>query len=103
MDIKPGEKLVYNIQTNRSDIYQTSGEAEISWKDGMIIFKKTPFEEALRMLTKRFNVDFVVSNNKYVKETFTGSFTDHRLEQILKIFKRFFRNKMASYSDRRRG
>ena len=86
VDIKPGEKLVYNIQTNRSDIYQTSGEAEISWKDGMIIFKKTPFEEALRMLTKRFNVDFVVSNNKYVKETFTGSFTDHRLEQILKIF-----------------
>ena len=82
VDIKPGEKLVYNIQTNRSDIYQTSGEAEISWKDGMIIFKKTPFEEALRMLTKRFNVDFVVSNNKYVKETFTGSFTDHRLEQI---------------------
>ena len=55
VDIKPGEKLVYNIQTNRSDIYQTSGEAEISWKDGMIIF------------TKRFNVDFVVSNNKYVK------------------------------------
>lgn len=86
VDIKPGEKLVYNIQTNRSDIYQTSGEAEISWKDGMIIFKKTPFEEALRMLTKRFNVDFVVSNNKYVKDFFTGSFTNHRLEQILDIF-----------------
>ena len=86
VDIKPGEKLVYNIQTNRSDIYQTSGEAEISWKDGMIIFKKTPFEEALHMLTKRFNVDFVVSNNKYVKDFFTGSFTNHRLEQILDIF-----------------
>ena len=86
VDIKPGEKLVYNIQTNRSDIYQTSGEAEISWKDGMIIFNKTPFEEALRMLTKRFNVDFVVSNNKYVKDFFTGSFTNHRLEQILDIF-----------------
>ena len=86
VDIKPGEKLVYNIQTNRSDIYQTSGEAEISWKDGMIIFKKTPFEEALRMLIKRFNVDFVVSNNKYVKDFFTGSFTNHRLEQILDIF-----------------
>lgn len=86
VNMKPGEKLIYNIQTNRSDIYQTSGEAEISWKDGMIIFKKTPFEEALRMLTKRFNVDFVVSNNKYVKDFFTGSFTNHRLEQILDIF-----------------
>lgn len=86
VNMKPGEKLVYNIQTNRSIIHQTSGEAEISWKDGMIIFKKTPFDEALRMLTKRFNVDFVVSNNKYVKDFYTGSFTNHRLEQILDIF-----------------
>ena len=86
VDIKPGEKLVYNIQTNRSDIYQTSGEAEISWKDRMTIFKETDIDEALRMLTKRFNVDFVVSNNKDVKDFFTGSFTNHRLEQILDIF-----------------
>lgn len=86
MDMKPGEKLVYNIQTNRPSIYHTNGESEISWKDGMIIFKKTPFKEAIRMLTKRYNVDFVVSNNKYVNDLFTGSFTDHRLEQILDIF-----------------
>ena len=86
VNMKPGEKLVYNIQADRASIYQTNGEAEISWKNGMIIFRKTPFEEALRMLTKRFNVDFVVSNNKYVKDFYTGSFTNHRFEQILDIF-----------------
>ena len=86
VNMKPGAKLVYNIQADRASIYQTNGEAEISWKNGMIIFRKTPFEEALRMLTKRFNVDFVVSNNKYVKDFYTGSFTNHRLEQILDIF-----------------
>lgn len=86
VNMKPGEKLVYNIQADRASIYQTNGEAEISWKNGMIVFRKTPFEEALRMLTKRFNVDFVVSNNKYVKDFYTGSFTNHRLEQILDIF-----------------
>ena len=86
VNMKPGEKLVYNIQADRASIYQTNGEAEISWKNGMIIFRKTPFEEALRMLTKRFNVDFVVSNNKYVKDFYTGSFTNHRLEQILDIY-----------------
>lgn len=86
MDMKPGDKLVYNANTNQSKLYKTSGEAEISWKDGRVIFKKTPFEDALHMLAKRYNVDFVVSNNKYVKESFTGSFTNHRLEQILKIF-----------------
>ncbi|WP_075556992.1 FecR domain-containing protein [Parabacteroides timonensis] len=86
VDMKPGEKLVYNIQANRPRIYHTSGETETSWKEGMIVFKKTPFKEAIRMLTKRYNVEFVVSNNKYVNDLFTGSFTDHRLEQILDIF-----------------
>lgn len=92
VDIKPGEKLVYNIQTNRSDIYQTSGEAEISWKDGMIIFKKTPFEEALRMLTKRFNVDFVVSNNKYVKDFFYRIIYQSSIGTDIRHIQCFFRN-----------
>lgn len=87
VNMNAGEKLVYNIRTNRSDIYQTNGESEISWKDGKIIFKKTSFEEALRMLSKRFNVDFVVSTDLYRKDYFTGSFTNHRLEQILDIFR----------------
>lgn len=87
VNMNAGEKLVYNIRTNRSDIYQTNGESEISWKDGRIIFKKTLFAEALRILSKRFNVDFVVNTNRYQKDSFTGSFTNHRLEQILDIFK----------------
>lgn len=86
-NMKPGEKLVYNVQTNQANIYQTSGEAEISWKDGMIIFRKTPFKEALRMLTKRYNVNFVVTTDRYKNDSFTGSFSNHRLEQILDIFK----------------
>lgn len=87
VNMKAGEKLVYNIRTKHSDIYQTNGESEISWKDGKIIFKKTPFEEALRVLSKRFNVDFVIITDRYQKDLFTGSFTNHRLEQILDLFK----------------
>ena len=63
------------------------GESEIAWKDGKIVFHATPLPEALRMLEKRFNVTFVLSNDRLRGEAFTGSFSHQRLERILEIFK----------------
>lgn len=85
--MKPGEKLMYNTTSSQIKLIQTNGETEIAWKDGKIIFQATPMPEVLRMLEKRFNVTFVLSNNRLRGEAFNGSFTNQRLERILEIFK----------------
>lgn len=46
----PGQKLVYDSKDNKVQLYATSGESEIAWKEGKIIFRNTPLEEGLRML-----------------------------------------------------
>ena len=81
-----GEKLVYNNKTSKAKLTKTNGEAETAWKYGKIIFDNTPFNEVLRMLSKRFNVDFLVKNEKYRKDSFTGTFSTQRLEQVLDVF-----------------
>lgn len=86
VQMNPGEKLVYNNKTSKAKLTKTNGEAEIAWKYGKIIFDNTPFNEVLRMLSKRFNVDFVVKNEKYRKDSFTGTFSTQRLEQVLDVF-----------------
>lgn len=83
----PGQKLMYNTTSSQVNLIQTSGETETAWKDGKIVFRATPLPEALRMLEKRFNVAFVLSNNRLRGEAFNGSFTNQRLERILEIFK----------------
>lgn len=83
----PGQKLMYNTTSSQVELLQTSGETETAWKDGKIIFQATPLPEALRMLEKRFNVTFVLSNGRLRGEAFNGSFTNQRLERILEIFK----------------
>ena len=60
--LSPRQKLVYSPQTGDIKCYATSGESEISWKDGKLIFNDTPLDEVLHMLGKRFNVEFVLSN-----------------------------------------
>lgn len=85
--MKPGQKLTYDSSSSRIQLIETNGTSEIAWKDGKIIFQATPLPEALRMLEKRFNVTFVLSNDRLRQEAFTGSFTHQRLERILEIFK----------------
>lgn len=81
-----GQKIVYDMATNDIERYYTSGVSELSWKDGKIIFDDTPFDEVLRMLEKRFNVIFIVKNEKLYNNRFIGTFTTQQLERILRFF-----------------
>ena len=85
--LKPGEKLTYNSKEGRVRLSATSCESETSWKDGKVILKNTPLWEALHMLQKRYNVQFVINNRKGLDDTFNGTFTNERLERILDHFK----------------
>ncbi|MDC2624534.1 FecR family protein [Bacteroides ovatus] len=82
----PGQKLVYDSKDNKVRLYTTSGESEIAWKEGKIIFRNTPLEEGLRMLEKRYNVEFIIKNDRLKGDSFTGTFTNQRLERILEYF-----------------
>lgn len=85
--LKPGERLTYNSKEDKVRLCATSCESEISWKDGKIVLKDTPLREALRMLEKRYHVQFMIKNEKGLDDTFTGTFTNERLERILDHFK----------------
>ena len=87
VDLQPNQKLVYAPESGEMKVYATSGEVETSWKEGKIIFDNTPMDEVLRMLGKRFNVEFVVKSKHLKDYAFTGTFTTQRLERIMEYFK----------------
>ena len=47
----PGQKLIYYSQSGKTELYTTSGEGELAWKDGIIVFKQTSLQDALEILT----------------------------------------------------
>ena len=63
-EIQPGQEIVYTAAQQQIKIDQADVEVITSWKDGKLIFRDTPFKEVLKMLSKRFDVDFVVKNPK---------------------------------------
>lgn len=78
-----GQKLIYHSQNGRTELHTTSGERELSWKDGKVIFRHSSLREALDILADRYNVEFVVKENVPHDDAFSGTFTNRNLEQIL--------------------
>ena len=79
----PGQKLIYYSQNGKTELYATSGERELSWKDGKVIFHQTSLREALNILAERFNAEFVIRGKVPSDDSFSGTFTNRNLEQIL--------------------
>lgn len=83
ISMAPGQKLIYYSQNGRTELNTTSGERELSWKDGKVIFRQTSLRDALDILADRYNAEFVVRENVPHDDLFSGTFTDRNLEQIL--------------------
>lgn len=85
--LSPKHKLLYNPESGETQIHETSCNSEIAWKEGEVIFNNTPMDEVLAMLSKRFNVEFIIKNKHLKEYSFTSTFTTQRLDRILEFFK----------------
>lgn len=83
--LRKGEQTVYNSEDHSCNLYQTTGESEIAWKDNKIILNNTTLEKTLRMLEKYYNVSFLIKNTKLKDNAFTGTFNNQRLERVLQF------------------
>ena len=85
--LKPDEEFIYNYQNKKLSVQKPYIPTLTAWKDGLVIFRNTPFEEAIKVLGKRFNVEFVIKNDKLYENAFTGPFEGQHLQLILEHFR----------------
>lgn len=74
MIMKPNDEISYNSKTRGVSLSKPYLPTLTAWKDGLVIFRNTPFEDALNVLSKRFNVEFIVKNDLLYENSFTGPF-----------------------------
>lgn len=85
--MKPDEEVEYNEKTKGIKTSKPFIPTQTAWKDGMVIFRNTPFEDALKIVSKRFNVEFIVKNEALYNSSFTGTFDGQHLNLILEHFR----------------
>jgi ferric-dicitrate binding protein FerR (iron transport regulator) len=81
--LKPSEKAVYNLTAKKLHISQTNSAHDTAWIQGRLIFKNLPLPEVLMRLSHFYDVTFDVKDAVINNYTFTGTFENRQLSQVL--------------------
>ncbi|GAA4314191.1 hypothetical protein GCM10023149_10270 [Mucilaginibacter gynuensis] len=91
--LQPTEEVLYNKRTRA--IVKTTG-VDISslagWRDGELIFKKSPIGEVVSVLRRKFNVNIKADQNLSAC-SITANFTNVPLKDIMKVIARLVKGK----------
>jgi transmembrane sensor len=85
LKMKPTDLAVYQ-KISKSVITQTVyDDRNFSWKEGKLIFNKTPMGEVVKKLGRWFNVDIQISDPKVLELTYTATFKNETLTQVMEL------------------
>jgi transmembrane sensor len=83
--LSPNESLKFNSQKNNYTVETGNTAKNTFWKDGLLVFRNDPLEDVAKKLARWYNVDVEITNEKIKKFTYTATFTDETLAQVLKL------------------
>lgn len=82
----PDQQAIYNARTGVMYLNEADVTSNTSWKDGKIVLTNTSLEDALRMIGNKYNVQFLIRNDRLRGNKFTGTFSNQSLDVILRYF-----------------
>ena len=85
--LTPLSMVTYDMKTGKLAINKINPAQVTAWMDGRLIFKDTPMPEVLQQLTHFYTVDFDVQDTVINEYTFTGTFENRPLFQIMEYMK----------------
>lgn len=87
-DIVPGEQVVYSREAKNMEVRKVNLLIETGWKEGRMIFRRTPLNEIAQKLSRHFNVDIEIEGQELYKYTYSAIFTTETLVEILSLLEK---------------
>ncbi len=82
--MKPGDKIVYDVESERAKRTIVKAERYSSWRNGILNFYNTPMKDVVRKLSNRYNYEFNVDKTlEDLELTFTVNQED--LSSVLEL------------------
>lgn len=83
-----GEQVVYSRYTRQMQIRKANLLVETAWKDGKLVFRRTPMEEIAKQLSRHFNVNIQLQGKEIFDYTYSATFTTETLAEILSLLEK---------------
>lgn len=85
MEMKPSEMVVYCRNEEEFVTRDISDDRYFSWKDGKIVFNEEPMDEVIKKLSRWFNVEINIQDQELNELTFTGTFINETLYEVMEL------------------
>ena len=83
--LAPSQKAVFHKKKNTVEIEEVNTSDIIAWKKGKLIFDKTPLQEVVVDLERKYNVNININSQKLLNYEYTGTFDNLSIDEVLKL------------------
>lgn len=87
-NLEPGEQAIYSRQTKTMHVQKANILVETAWKEGKLVFRRTPMEEIAKQLSRHFNVNIQLQGKEVFEYTYSATFTTETLAEILLLLEK---------------
>lgn len=82
-----GQQVVYFKNSDKVIVRPANADTYTAWKENKLKFFDTPFEEAMRGISRRYNVKIDVSNRDLLNNIYTATFIDESIDEVMQYIK----------------
>ncbi|WP_034042062.1 FecR family protein [Wocania ichthyoenteri] len=83
--LAPSQKAVFHKIENTLEIEEVKSLDVVAWKDGTLIFDKTPLQEVVTDLERKYNTKIIINSKTLLNYEYTGTFDNLSVEDVLKL------------------
>jgi len=85
LNLKPNELAIYNKENNEVKSLFVEDDRNYSWKEGKLKLIEEPLSEVIKLLGRRFNADFNINDSRLDELTFSATFVNESLPEVMKL------------------
>ncbi len=85
--LKPGEIAEYDATRQKVTIKKIAIGDFTAWRNGLLVFKDRPMDEVLKVIQRKFDVEFLVEDEEIYEPVFNATFTEENLTEVLDFIK----------------
>jgi ferric-dicitrate binding protein FerR (iron transport regulator) len=84
-NMKPNDLIIYNKANHETESFVIEDDRNYSWKEGKLKLIQEPLVETIKLLGRRYNTDFKIKDNKLLELTFSATFVNESLPEVMKL------------------
>ena len=81
--LEKDQKLIFNPNTNVTEIVDVESGAELSWRKGILRFEATPLASVEKTIERWYGVNLIIESSDLYKKTLTGIHQNKNLKSVI--------------------